>query len=290
MHRIGGAAKNLKGKFDWVIDRPDFRYVGPMWGVAEGYHLVDNPEGESKRVAVRKTGKWRPYAPLQEPDLFLSYTRLASRGKPTARGVLRWITRYGLPRKAQEDWSDLKLSDGELNQAPVSVEEFAADALEARGALDLYTDLSSGGVEALRKRIGLLREDYSRGGKLSRMNRYFVRKWGGEADKLGRPDGGLQFMATARLDGFVEAKLEGVRPALWSDYALGSSADRYAPAQSWRCPDLASAVYLQFYLLMTNGLAMRRCDNPSCGMPIPITRKNRRFCNSTCRSNMRHHK
>ena len=69
--------------------------------------------------------------------------------------------------------------------------------------------------------------------------------------------------------------------------AVGSSVDRYKSTQSWGATDLISAVYLQFYLLMTNGLAMRRCENPACGMPV--TRRNRKFCNPTCRSNMRHY-
>jgi hypothetical protein len=124
------------------------------------------------------------------------------------------------------------------------------------------------------------------------MDLYFVRQWAKRVSRASKYDSGtLQLMATATLESFVKDKLEGVRLALWhEEYALGWWTDRYRPTQSWECPDLISAVYLQFYLMMTNNLAMRRCENPGCGLPIPVTRKNRRFCNPTCRSNMRHYR
>jgi predicted nucleic acid-binding Zn ribbon protein len=53
---------------------------------------------------------------------------------------------------------------------------------------------------------------------------------------------------------------------------------------------LLSAIYLQFYLLVTDNKPMRHCENPACGMPIPITRKDKRFCNASCRSNARHYR
>jgi hypothetical protein len=281
--------RGLKDRFEGVTERTDLLYAGPLWGVAEGYDLAMGPRG--KKVGIEDTGEWRLYAPLQEPDLFLSFARLASRGKPSAKTVLRWVSKYGLLRRADEECEDVKLPDGELNQSPVLVDGFAAEALEARSALALYTDLSVGGVEALRKRIGELREEYETGGKLSEMDRYFAREWGEAVGKTDMyPRDNLQFVATALLEGFVRDKLEGVRPALWSGETSGAWAGRYRPTQSWKCPDLLSAVYLQFYLLMTNSLKMRLCENPACHMPIPVTRKNRRFCSSTCRSNMRHYR
>jgi len=209
---------------------------------------------------------------------------------------LRWVKKYGLLRRADREdtargQTDPEAPDGKFYQAPVPVKQFVAEVLEAHSALKLYTDLSGGGVEALKKRIGILREDYEKGGTLSEMDRYFVREWGGEADNVGKGDlSNLQFMATVVLEAYLHNRLEGVRPALWSEYALGWSGDRYAPTQAWRCPDLISAVHLQFYLLMTSSLGLRRCENPACGMPIPVTRRNRRFCNPTCRSNVRHYR
>jgi len=70
-------------------------------------------------------------------------------------------------------------------------------------------------------------------------------------------------------------------PPLKSDYRI---------PRSWDCPDLLSAMYLQFYLLITDFEPMRRCQNPACGLPFPATRKNKRFCNDTCRSNARNYR
>ncbi len=59
--------------------------------------------------------------------------------------------------------------------------------------------------------------------------------------------------------------------------------------QGWSCPDLLSGLYLQFYLMIFKNRRMRRCDNPVCGMPFLLTRKDKRFCNDSCRSNARHY-
>ena len=56
------------------------------------------------------------------------------------------------------------------------------------------------------------------------------------------------------------------------------------------CPDLLSAIYLQFVLFVTDNKPVRRCENPPCGMPFPVTRRGKRFCNATCRSNARHYR
>jgi len=64
----------------------------------------------------------------------------------------------------------------------------------------------------------------------------------------------------------------------------------YRIPRSWGCPDLLSVLYLQFYLLITDFEPMRRCQNLACGMPFPAIRKNKPFCNNTCRSNARHYR
>lgn len=99
----------------------------------------------------------------------------------------------------------------------------------------------------------------------------------------------LPWMAEVKLEVFVSRKVDSVRPALAGGGFWDSSDDSYRPKPSWGCPDLLSALYLQFYLLITNSLPIRRCKNPACRMPIQVTRKNRKFCNSTCRSNKRHY-
>jgi hypothetical protein len=60
--------------------------------------------------------------------------------------------------------------------------------------------------------------------------------------------------------------------------------------QGWYYPDLRSAMYMQLYLLATQEKPMRSCENPVCKMPFPATKKNRRFCSDTCRSNARRYR
>jgi hypothetical protein len=71
--------------------------------------------------------------------------------------------------------------------------------------------------------------------------------------------------------------------------AGGQEADRALPVRrSMRCPNLLSAAYLQFYLMVTGSKSMRNCD--ACGTPFPAKPKNKRHCNATCRSNARHYR
>ncbi len=70
------------------------------------------------------------------------------------------------------------------------------------------------------------------------------------------------------------------------DYLSGAD----SMLRRWECPDLLSAMYLQFYLLITDFRPMRRCENPPCSMPLPATRTNQRYCNASCRSNARHYR
>ena len=57
------------------------------------------------------------------------------------------------------------------------------------------------------------------------------------------------------------------------------------------CPDLSSAIYLQFYFLVTKNKAPRFCENPACGELFFPTRSNQRHCpGDACRSNARYHR
>ncbi len=64
----------------------------------------------------------------------------------------------------------------------------------------------------------------------------------------------------------------------------------YSLTQEWSSPDLLSGLYLQFYLMIFKDRLMRRCKNRACGLPFPLTRKDKWHCNDSCRSNARHHR
>ena len=63
------------------------------------------------------------------------------------------------------------------------------------------------------------------------------------------------------------SKLAHVRPAFAGDNLPETPPNVYRPADS---------------------LPMRRCVISTYGTPFPLTRANRRVCNDTCRSNLRH--
>jgi hypothetical protein len=60
---------------------------------------------------------------------------------------------------------------------------------------------------------------------------------------------------------------------------------------SYECSDLPSAIYLQFYLLVTKNKVPRFCENPACGELFFPTKSNQRHCpGDSCRSNARYHR
>jgi hypothetical protein len=289
--------RSSEKKLERMFNRPEFRHVLPdFWLVASEYDIVpESPGSLLEKIVVKKVHPKEPYVPFQKPDLFLSFTRLVARGKPSNESILGWVSEYGLLRRLEDGDQDKDDKDQgpairELNQAPEPVENFVGEALKARSTLNLYTDLGSGGIDDLRRRIGILRDKNERLELLSDLDTYFVESWGKEADKVGHTDSsGFGLMASVQLKATVMGKIEKVRPALYSDIGLYSPFDRYRPTPSWECPDLISAIYLQLYLWIIEGLPMRRCVIPTCGTPFPMTRRDKKVCCDTCRSNLRHY-
>lgn len=275
-------------KLERIFHRPEFRHTVPsFWVVAPEYDIVSTSPESPGEIVVKEARPARPYVPLQEIDLFLSFTRLVARGRPADASILAWVSRYGLLRRADEGRGPI-VSEV-LNQAPMGVEDFVGEALVARSILELYTDLSEGGIAPLRKRIEALRKKHDRMEPLSTFDYFFVEGWADEADRRGWADEAfLGLAASAHLESAVAEKLQDVRPKLWSNFGVES----YGPYQatpSWECPDLVSTIYLQIYIWMTSGVPMLRCAIPTCRTPFPMTRKDKRVCSPTCRSNLRHY-
>jgi hypothetical protein len=138
--------------------------------------------------------------------------------------------------------------------------------------------------------ITALRDDYLKLVRpLSELDKYFVDHWGEVSDDSSWTDGALLFVAVRRLEGFVLSRVEDVRSGLWGELVPWAPSRAYKPVQSWRCPDLISAIYLQFCFWMTDALPMRRCLNPACEMLFPAARRDKRACSRSCRSNLRHY-
>ncbi len=266
-----------------LLDRQEFGHR-PVWFVADEYDV------ESDKLVVKRVGECTPIWPLEDEDLFFSFARLWARGEPSGRSILNWVGKRGL-LTLQDDDQPLVSADEQLNQAPMAIEEFKAEALRARSALDVYADLyEGGGIGALKARIRALRNDYLRVGRpLSELDKYFVHRWGEVSDEPGWYDGTLLLVAAMRLQGFVQSRVATVRLGFSGELIPWAPSRGYKPVQSWQCPDLLSAIYLQFYFWMTDALPMRRCVNPACEMPFPATRGDKRVCSRSCRSNLRHY-
>jgi hypothetical protein len=278
----GSDLRNTKKRVEKLLDREDF--ARPLWLVADEYGY-----DESNNIVVKEVGEYIYTRPLEDPDLFLSFARLWARGEPSRRSVLSWVNKHGLLTLEHPDRL-LFGPDGGVNQAPIALEKFRKEALMARSALDLYANLYEGGLKALKNRIHALRDDYLEFARpLSELDRYFVDYWGEVSDDFSWSDNTLLFVAAIRLEGFVLSRVKDVRLGFWGELGPWEPSRAYKPVQSWRCPDLRSCIYLQFYFLMTDALPMRRCLNPACEMPFPATRRDKRVCNRSCRSNLRHY-
>jgi hypothetical protein len=172
-----------------------------------------------------------------------------------------------------------------LNQAPISLDDFRTEVSNAHSALGLYKVLRERDVGELRARVETARE------KEKEKEAHVVFS---EVDKglAGIGDGVLTtqwtttlvFRAAMILEMFVKQKVASVRLGFSEPVDRPVKAPVYTPVQSWNCPDLLSAVYLQFYLWMIKAWPMRICENEDCSMPFPATRTDKRYCTDACRS------
>jgi hypothetical protein len=303
-------------KFDLKIDKRDVAHLLKGFSepnfisllpVAKGYKILsgviyaDDPEFEPLKY-LDAFGDW---------DLFFSFARLGARGEPSESSILRWVSEHGLLRR--ENGMHGQLSLKEVEQAPITVANFRAEVLCAFQLLTLYTDIQAENVGALEASIygtdgtrhpssywphtpsttledffASHREVFGRGREGMRLKDEIIGFEESEGSNVKHWD---VWAALRALQHVVENRIASVRLSFDEGYLssppLGSD---YRIPRSWKCPDLLSALYLQFYLLITDSEPMRRCQNPACGMPFPATRKNRRFCNATCRSNARNYR
>lgn len=110
----------------------------------------------------------------------------------------------------------------------------------------------------------------------------------------------LLWIADQVLCDVIAEELAGIRIRPVSGFAIpwettdkeladirSASPRPYVPTNSFTCPDLLSALYLQLFLVISRRRPVRRCEG--CGLPLPETaRKDRRHHDDTCRSNARH--
>jgi hypothetical protein len=268
------------------------------WPVSAKYRMTGG------RI-VPTTTEFQITSPLSKPELYLSFSRLGFRGQPSEESVLSWVCRHGLLRREgeakleepPERWGDPPTED-EIAQRPTALEEFREEVRTFRQLLALWTDVRArDGAAVLESFVDppTLWPDTP----LSWVDRFYDRyraafgkKYRQVIEESGQDTHSLHLkLGLDIVLRTINAKLGPSSQLLlgwnWWD-APHPASTSVALVQWYGVPDLLSAMYLQLNSLVTHNLLMRRCESPTCRQPFPVTRRNKRFCNDTCRSNARH--
>jgi hypothetical protein len=249
--------------FDEVAD-------GGRWYVAEDYRV--------DRDTVYPGNVWRmittllpdPYCP--DPDAFLTFARLASHGNPSEAKILEWVHRHGLLHRRDPDWADPYTAEPDpnqrkLNQEPMDLWDFRQETRRAYQLLRLYELWRGGDVGALWSRMKL---QPLKNGPFEQivLDGELLLHWVPKEEEL---TDGVVLSATRRaVEAGVESAIAGVRPVFGPNGVV------------LRCPDLRTAMYWSFAMLMSGKRSSALCE--VCGNLFAKNRRDHRICSSTCRS------
>jgi hypothetical protein len=303
-----------KGDFDELLDPSEyFSDQVRMWPVSS-YYVYEGcvvPKGENKPNLE---------FPLSDPNLFLSFARLGARGEPSQKSILAWVHKYGLLRGKDrqleldepEEW-DLVIGEARarVEEVPMPVKEFKTEVRCANQLLKLHADIRARNLESLAS-LYVTAPAVPDWSDKTIIDRYLETRWyrplGGRSVRIAVEKGTFAFKslevyheaARRLLERAVTYMLCNVDLSLTDNVWPPSPTDNMWPPspddsplilkRSWVCPDLLSAMYLQFYLLMVAYKPLKRCESPVCRQPFLATRKDKRFCNDTCRSNARNYR
>ena len=297
--------KRAKGR---ELTRIREKELADLIGNAEAQHMLSLPR--PKQVWISDGRIWiesdRLFVtrPLASSDLFMSFAKLAAHGEPSEARIKRWVSRFGLPvreaprRRGHIESEVVETDDQECVVAmtipgydPLSmdVREFREEARYAHELLDVYLEYRGDDAAGIRARV----EDPK-----SRLDNEFCeafkdnrRRWG----LYPGPDTGRELPGGTTYqelrDGMIlqaaRCALGEIATKLVSSVRLRAGVqDMRGLAPSLGCPDLLSAIYLHFYLLVTKSKPIRYCEN--CGQPFEARRSNKRFCDASCRSGIRY--
>jgi hypothetical protein len=223
------------------------------------------------QVEIRVTES-RIFAPrvLEEhPDMFLAFARLGGNLEPRTDSIGRWVLKYGLPRSSGVH------QGGFGNESYMFLEDFKEEARAAHRLLKLYAEIRGQDLAAIKSRVKNPQsalDEALRAAFNSTKHRTLLSVGVFDKDEV------RLFTSFGVLTDAVNEKLSRLqRP----QKALSAS----TVIETWYCPDLLTAMYLQLRLLIADRRPMRYCD--FCGAPFPY-RGNKFYCKSTCRSRARH--
>jgi hypothetical protein len=273
---------------------------------AENVMQLPRPEkvGISDGCIWVKPDRFFVVRPLESSDLFMSFAKLAAFGEPSEARIKRWVSRFGLPVKmapkhrgpvtsrlveVNDQGGTVTLTVPDDDPFSMEIREFREEARYAHDLLDTYLKIRDEDAAGLRTKIrdpkSRLDQDFCNAFKENQ------RRWGLYAG----PDTGRDLP-----NGTTYRELRDHLTTLAAQCALGEITtelvsgvqlrvgvlDARGLTSSWKCSDLLTALYLQFYRLITKSKPIRYCDN--CGQPFEATRSNRRFCDPSCRSGIRY--
>ncbi len=270
------------------------------WPVANSYKIWSGkiwPYSDEARLTL----------PLANSKLFSSFAQLGKNGAPSEKSILGWVHRHGLLRREgqptqeePESWLE-DAHEGVIQQAPISLEEFRTEVRTAYQLLRLYLEIRERNGEAVLARFANPPSPWPNTPR-SLVDRY-ISKYQTKYPPLGEQyrtrlkEWGIDLYSNHLKLGLdilrrcVKSKLKGVNPLpywnWWDKPPPGSSSIGIVRWLS--CPDLLSAMYLQFHLLISAKTSTRICANPNCRMPFLATRKDKLFCAAGCRSTGRNH-
>lgn len=249
------------------------------WPVAADYVILS---GVIHPYRDKENRDWKVTAsrPLAAPEIFLSFARLAARGKPSEGAILAWVREHGLLRRRDAARHNLDRPHGLANQAPMKLGDFRAEAKNAYRLLRIFELYRGGDVEALRGRVRLQRISPER-----------------DPDEDEEPPEGP--FAEELLDGAPTGHITVADEVLTEDEVLGTvlaavhkDVDRYIASVrpafgiggrlAFRVPDLLTAMYWQFAGLVDGKQPVAICEG--CGNTFVKTRSNKVVCKPGCRT------
>lgn len=199
--------------------------------------------------------------PLEESELFTSFARLSAHGPPSESKVRRWVERHGLPARGKRPRS-------------MPLEGFRDASRYAHDLLRCYLEYRIGEADAIRSRVRAPASPFDR--EFSEAFSSARRTW-----KLHVGKGASRETRDAATLLAARAALGEITTGLVSGVMLRVGVERDLTA-SHAIPDLPTALYLQFFQIVTQARPLRLCEH--CDQPFEAHPKHKRFCSPSCRS------
>jgi len=291
--------------------------------VFESSYMLVQPRPESvdienDRIRVSYDAR-RTVEPLDHSDLFTSFAKLAAFGEPREAKLRRWVEQFGLPVQDSRPELEEVVPEGTLPRyKPMAMEvhHFKEEAKYAHELLKLYLVIRSREPTAIRTMVrGMRSRNRSPNREASRLDQEFLHRYKlnqgslladsgdrrrssyREAFSASKAASGVEGTST-RHHQFVDmmhilsaqSALGDILTGLVSNVQLRVGVQRgEGLVPSWYCPDLLSAIYLQFYLLVTKSKPIRFCKSPACRQAFVPNSGKQIYCNDSCRSNARNY-